>query len=115
MKSMVRFARGLMRNEIRGDRVNRVDGDDKDDWDLRTIKMVADKFPNGLIGLIGLNPNGLIGLRTIRRGYHSPIFLINSTSISEINLLSEGCRVLHSAKMPPMGSTRCTSHWWHFF
>ena len=27
--------------------------------------MVADKFPNGLIGLIGLNPNGLIGLRTI--------------------------------------------------
>ena len=98
-----------MRNEIRGDRVNRVNGDDKDDWDdwdLRTIKMVTDKFPNGLIDL-----------RTIRRGYHSPIFpifLINSTSISEINLLSEGCRVLHSAKMPPMGSTRCTSHWWHF-
>ena len=63
---------------------------------------------------------------TIRRGYHSPIspilpilpivpiFPINSTSISEINLLSEGCRVLHSAKMPPMGSTRRTSHWWHF-
>ena len=24
--------------------------------------MVADKFPNGLIGPIGLNPNGLIGL-----------------------------------------------------
>ncbi len=23
--------------------------------------MVADKCPNGLIGLIGLNPNGLIG------------------------------------------------------
>ena len=40
--------------------------------------MVADKFPNGLIGLIGLDPNGLIGLiglriiRTIRRGYHFP-------------------------------------------
>ena len=58
--------------------------------------MVADKFPNGLIG-----PN-------------RPYYLQNSTSISEINLLSEGCRVLHSAKMPPMGSTRCTSHWWHF-
>ena len=22
--------------------------------------------------------------------------------------------MLHSAKMPPMGSTRRTSHWWHF-
>ena len=55
--------------------------------------MVADKFPNGLIGPIGLNPNGLIGLiglriiRTIRRGYHFPIFPINSTSISEIKFL----------------------------
>ena len=31
--------------------------------------MVADKFPNGLIGLIGLNPIGLtgpIGLRIIK-------------------------------------------------
>ena len=94
-----------MRNEIRGDRVNRVNGDD---WDLRTIKMVADKFPNGLIGLIGLNPNGLRTIRTIRRGYHFPIFLIfliNSTSISEINLLLEGCRVPHSAKIPTMGCT----------
>ena len=30
------------------------------------------------------------------------------------NLLSEGRRVQHSAKMPPMGSTWRTSHWWHF-
>ena len=86
MRGAVRFARGLMRNEIRGDRVNRVNGDD---WDLRTIKMVTDKFPNGLIGLIGLiglNPNGLIGLRTIRtikQGYHFPIFPI--FPISPIN------------------------------
>ena len=56
---------------------------------IKTIKVVTDKFPNGLNGPIGLNP----------------IFPINSTSISKINLLSEGCRVLHSAKMPPMGST----------
>ena len=34
--------------------------------------MVADKFPNGLNGPIGLNPNGPIFL----------IFPINSTSIS---------------------------------
>ena len=47
--------------------------------------MVADKFPNGLIGPIGLNPIGLICLI-------GPIFPINSTSISEINLLSEGVR-----------------------
>ena len=48
--------------------------------------MVADKFPNGLIGPIGLRI-----IRTIRRGYHSPILSIlpilpilpiNSTSIS---------------------------------
>ena len=44
--------------------------------------MVADKFPNGLIGPIGLNPNGPIG----------PIVPINSTSISEINFLLEGVR-----------------------
>ena len=35
--------------------------------------------------------------------------------ITRNNFLSEGRRVLHSAKMPPMGSTRCTSHRWHFF
>ena len=63
--------------------------------------MVTDKFPNGLIGL---NPNGLIGLRTIRRGYHSPIFPIfpifpiNFTSISEINFLLEGVRLGLSQK-----------------
>ena len=93
--------------------------------------MVADKFPNGLIGLIGLRIIGTIGtIRTIKtikvvtdkfpNGLNgpiglNPIFPINSTSISKINLLLEGCRVLHSAKMPPMGSTRYTSHWWHFF
>ena len=43
------------------------DKDDKDDKDLRTIKMVTDKFPNGLIGPIGLRI-----IRTIRRGYHFP-------------------------------------------
>ena len=80
------------------------------------------------LGRLGrLGQIGKIG--KIRRGYHNPIipiipiipifpifpiFPINSTSISEINLLSEGCRVLHSAKMPPMGSTRRTSHWWLF-
>ena len=37
--------------------------------------MVADKFPNGLIGPIGLNPNGPIGPI-------GPIFPINSPSIS---------------------------------
>ena len=37
--------------------------------------MVADKFPNGLNGPIGLNPNGPIFLIF-------PIFPINSTSIS---------------------------------
>ena len=31
-----------------------------------------------------------------------------------INLMSEGCRVPHSAKMPRMGSTRRTSHSRHF-
>ena len=76
--------------------------------------MVADKFPNGLIGLNpnGLNGhNGLIGLRTIRRGYHShifpifPIFPINSTSFSEINLLSEGVRLGLSQKKTPRDST----------
>ena len=39
-----------------GTTLNRDDRDDKynkDDWNLRTIKMVADKFPNGLIGPIG--------------------------------------------------------------
>ena len=36
--------------------------------------MVADKFPNGLIG-----PIGLVGL--------NPIFPINSTSISEIKFV----------------------------
>ena len=54
--------------------------------------MVADKFPNGLIG-----PN-------------RPYYLQNSTSISEINFLLEGCRVLHSAKIPTMGCTRSTAH-----
>ena len=29
-------------------------------------------------------------------------------------LLSEGCRVQHSAKMATMGSTQCTSHCRHF-
>ena len=57
--------------------------------------MVADKFPNGLIGLIGPN---------------RPYYLQNSTSISEINLLSEGCRVLPSAKIPTMGCTKRTAH-----
>ena len=38
---------------------------------IRTIKMVTDKFPNGLNGPIGLNP----------------IFPINSTSISEIKFV----------------------------
>ena len=39
--------------------------------------MVADKFPNGLIGLIGPN---------------RPYYLQNSTSISEINFLLEVIR-----------------------
>ena len=70
--------------------------------------MVADKFPNGLIGPIGLNPNGPIGPI-------GPIFPINSTSISKINLLSEGRRVLHSAKIPTMGCTKRTAHCRDFF
>ena len=90
-----------MSNNTRENRENKENKDDGDD---------------GAIGTIG----------TMRRGYHSPIipifpifpiltiFPINSTSISEINFLSEGRRVLHSAKMPPMGSTWRTSHWWHF-
>ena len=79
--------------------------------------MVADKCPTGPIGLnptgpiglIGPNPNGLSG--PIGPNRHSR----PCTLLSTPDLLSEGCRVLHSAKMPPMGSTRCTSHWWHFF
>ena len=60
--------------------------------------MVADKFPNGLIGPIGLDPNGLIGLigliglriiRTIRRGYHFPRI---PPLLAPLNLLSEGVR-----------------------
>ena len=77
----------------------------------------------GKIGKIGRI--GLIG--SIRREHQCTI--CSSTLSSEAslfilcpcpprlappNLLSEGCRVLHSAKMPPMGSTWCTSHWWHF-
>ena len=77
--------------------------------------MVTDKCPNGLIGLNGLNPIGLID----PNGLSGPIgpnrHSRPCTLLSTPDLLSEGCRVLHSAKMPPMGSTRCTSHWWHFF
>ena len=57
--------------------------------------MVADKFSNGLIGPIGLDPNGLIGLiglriiRTIRRGYHFPRI---PPLLAPLNLLSEGVR-----------------------
>ncbi len=58
--------------------------------------MVADKFPNGLIGPIGLNPIGPIGPN--RHG--SPCTLLSTP-----DLLSEGRRVLHSAKMATMGST----------
>ena len=65
--------------------------------------MVADKFPNGLIGPIGLNPNGPIGPI-------GPIFPINSTSISKINLLSEWCSSGADMKKPRMGSTWRTSH-----
>ena len=49
--------------------------------------------------------------------YHKKYFLsewCSSGAITKNNLLSEGRRVLHSAKMPPMGSTKRTSHWWHF-
>ena len=75
--------------------------------------MVTDKCPNGLNGLnpIGLidpnglsgpNPNGLSGLSgPIGPNRHSR----PCTLLSTPDLLSEGCRVLHSAKMPPMGST----------
>ena len=49
--------------------------------------MVADKFPNGLIG-----PN-------------RPYYLQNFTSISKINLLSEGVRLGLSQKKIPRDST----------
>ena len=48
--------------------------------------MVTDKCPNGLIGL---NPTGPIGLI----GPNRPYYLQNFTSISEINLLSEGLQM----------------------
>ena len=49
--------------------------------------MVADKFPNGLIGPIGLRI-----IRTIRRGYHFPI---NFTSISATICCQKGLDVVH--------------------
>ena len=62
--------------------------------------MVADKFPNGLIGPIGLN--GLIGpIVPIL-----PIFPINSTSISTTPICCQkGCRCGLDMKKPRMGST----------
>ena len=54
--------------------------------------MVADKFPNGLIG-----PIGPIGPRI-------------PPQLARNNLLLEGCRVLHSAKIPTMGCTKGTAH-----
>ena len=93
--------------------------------------MVADKFPNGLIGLIGLRIIRTIRtVRTIgrigRKGNLGNLGILgrsitNILKFSNIlkftklliiyhlnqrtNLLSEGCRVPHSAKMATMGST----------
>ena len=61
--------------------------------------MVADKFPNGLIGP---NPIGSIGP-------NRPYYPQNSTSISEINFLSEVVRCGASKKGPPRDSTNSTA------
>ena len=54
--------------------------------------MVADKFPNGLIGLIGPNPNGPIGpIGPNRHG--SPCTLLSTP-----DLLLEGVRLGLSQK-----------------
>ena len=111
MKSKVCFARSLFYGE---DRVNR---------NLRRLGRLGRALR--LIGLIGaLRLIGWIG--SMRRGYHSPISPISLSPYlpfarlnkrdnllaavdddlsQEINLLSEGRRVLHSAKMATMGST----------
>ena len=61
--------------------------------------MVADKFPNGLIGP---NPIGPIGP-------NRPYYPQNSTSISEINFLLEAVRCGASKKKTPWDSTRSTA------
>ena len=38
---------------------------------------------------------------------------VQHLSLSETYFLLEWCRCGADMKMPPMGSTWCTSHWWH--
>ena len=38
---------------------------------------------------------------------------IQRTSLSETDFLLEWCSCGAERKMPPMGSTWCTAHWWH--
>ena len=59
--------------------------------------MVADKFPNGLIGPIGLRI-----IRTIRRGYHFPRI---PPLLAPLNFLLEGVRLGLSQKKTPRDST----------
>ena len=65
--------------------------------------MVADKFPNGLIGLIGLRIIRTIG--TIRRRHHFPIFPINSTSISKKISCQKGLGLVYHKRRSPRDST----------
>ena len=61
---------------------------------IKTIKMVADNADTRPLN----GPIGPIGLKKIP----TTLFLIRRLQIQR------------SAKMPPMGSTWRTSHWWHF-